>query len=56
MDDDGENITKKVDQEEVTQSVRKSTCHVSPIHRLEPTTRGKTYQTNHLITQTVEEI
>ena len=30
------------------------TQHVTPIHRLEPTIRSKTYHTNHLITQNVE--
>ena len=53
MDTWEENTPKQINQE-VLQPVRISTRHATPSHLLEPTIRGKTYQTKNLITKTAE--
>ena len=55
MDTEEENLPEKIYQEEIPQPVRRYTLYVGQVHRLEPTMRGKIYQINHFINQTVEE-
>ena len=54
MDIEEDNIPEQIDQEEIPQPVRRSIQYEVPVNILEPTMRGKTYETNNLITQTVQ--
>ena len=54
MDNEETIPPEHINQEEITQPMRRSTRHATPINRLEATTREKTYLTNNLIAQTLE--
>ena len=54
VDTENENVLEQIYQENIPQTPRRYKWHAAPVHRLELTMTGKTYQTNHLIMQTVE--
>ena len=54
MDTEEGNPLEQINKEEIPQPMRRFTKHTAPIHILEPTNRGNTNHTNHLITQNVE--
>ena len=54
VDNEEENPPDHIDQEEIPQTVRRSTHNAAPIHRLEPTMREKAYHNNNLIMEILE--